>query len=174
MSTVNYRRRARKKISAYIPDMDRVKKIEHDLYNCAILDASYHEIEKKWENLDFLEIYNNLVLTILNNIDPKSDTSNESFIKLIESDDFWKIDVSKIPPQMMHPEIWKSVVDSYSKQAHQTWARQRKRRMGMYKCPKCHSKNTDNEFMQLAGCDESMTPVGECLDCGKSWGVKRA
>lgn len=45
------------------------------------------------------------------------------------------------------------------------------KRVGIAKCPKCKSANTDYYMLQTRSADEPMTAFFTCLDCDKRWKV---
>ena len=40
---------------------------------------------------------------------------------------------------------------------------------GIYKCNKCNKNKTMHYQLQLRSCDEPMTTIIMCLECGKKW-----
>lgn len=168
--------RAHKKIyKRFVKRIPKIaKKIERSIYNWTHEIAKGNCIMSRWTNSKFLRIYQDKVRFILENLD-ETVVKNVHLISLVQKPEITSgLDLSRFSNFQIGLGTWSEIISLDKSRSDQTYRKKRKTRKGTWRCKQCKSWNTECMYMQLRSCDEPMTAVGECFDCGATWGCKRS
>lgn len=137
----------------------KAENIEKCIYNYSIHTAKQKCIPRKWENIKFRKLYLQKYRSILYNIQRNIDILKIGSKKLVESS-----------PQELAPEVWEtSIANVERKRRGMVILDEDEEHEGLYKCPRCKSKNTSFYSLQTRGADEPMTNFITCKKCEYHW-----
>ena len=159
------------RLERYIADHEKAAVIELSIYNRTIKLGRDRGIWLNWSNVGFLRIYQDIAFDICSNLDPESDVANDWLREKIGSTNIEELNEWNIGAREYYelfPARWEEIVTRVGNA-------ERKRMEvahitnGLFKCSRCGGRNTRFQMVQLRSCDESMTVLCECNDCGNTW-----
>lgn len=138
---------------------EKSENIEKCIYNHSIQTAKKTGIPRKWENIKFRKLYLQKYRSILYNIQRNRNILKFGSKKLVE-----------MSPQELAPEVWETSIASVErKRRGMVILVEDEEHEGLYKCPRCKSKNTSFYSLQTRGADEPMTNFVTCKKCEYHW-----
>lgn len=154
----------RENLGKYI-DEEKAEIIEERLYTYSARVAL-----EKGERGFHEELYCDKARTLLNNLDPESHVKNGWFSKKINEmseKDLRILDVCHLLLEEIFPARWESIIEE--NRLKEEKRKERMKQEGYYKCFRCGSKHTTYQVAQLRSCDEPMSILVLCMDCGQKW-----
>jgi transcription elongation factor S-II len=137
--------------------------LEKGIFNYSIKEASSRKIIKKWDNINFVQIYVDQFRSIYFNI------KNENILQKIK-DKLIKPDVlAFMTHQEMNPDRWKILIEKKIKRDQSKYKTDMDAATDIFNCKKCKSNKCSYYQMQTRSADEPMTTFVSCLECGARW-----
>ena len=143
--------------------------IEKGIYNYVIKKANQSNIQKKWDNDIFFNLYKVTSIHLYSNLDKDSYIKNERLLDRLFDGEFTGSELASMKPQYLFPETWKTLIDEKSKRDRYLFEINKELASDEYECSKCHKKQTTYYQLQTRSADEPMTTFVTCLNCGKRW-----
>lgn len=164
-----YRSVTVKKINTIIDDLTISRNIEKGIYNFIINFSKDNNINRKWSNKIFYNLYYSKVRSIYINLDKDSYVKNNYLIDKVKNNDIKPEEVSKLSVYDMYPDNWKKMIDIKSKRDKIKYELKPEAMTERYKCRKCDGRKCSYYEMQTRSADEPMTQFFTCLDCNNRW-----
>ena len=143
--------------------------IEQGIYNHTIEYSKKHNIQCKWENPHFYNIYRAKIRSIYSNIKSDSYIHNTNFKNKILNNEINCSTISKLSVYDIFPENWKDLLDEKSKKDKLKYELKPEAMTDIFKCHRCGSRSCSYYEVQTRSADEPMTQFINCLDCGNRW-----
>ena len=139
--------------------------LERGIYNYAIKEAINNKVVKRWDNLNFINLYNNRLYTIFTNL-----TKNGSLLSKVREGE---VEGSYLGEKMTHyemcPERWEKLIERKMKIDKNKFENNIEAATDTFTCRKCKSKKCTYYQVQTRSADEPMTTFVTCIDCGNRW-----
>ena len=164
-----YRSVTVKKINTIIDDLTISRNIEKGIYNFIINFSKDNNINRKWSNKIFYNLYYSKVRSMYINLDKDSYVKNNYLIDKVKNNDIKPEEVSKLSVYDMYPDNWKKMIDIKSKRDKIKYELKPEAMTERYKCRKCDGRKCSYYEMQTRSADEPMTQFFTCLDCNNRW-----
>ncbi len=100
------------KINTVVNNHDLSRNIEKSIFNTTINNATENNINRRWDNKIFYNLYFSKIRSIFTNLDKGSHIKNTYLLDKIKSGDIKAEDISKLSVYEIHPENWKSLIDA--------------------------------------------------------------
>ncbi len=153
-----FRANVRKKLSEQFNCEKHGTNLEKGIFNYTLKEAEQRKIVKKWDNKQFVIIYQSHLRSILKNLSDK----------LIAEVNDGSLQVHKIA-FMNHQELdygrWRELIDAKSKRDKNKFETTMAASTDTFTCRKCKGKNCTFYLQQVRSSDEPMTCYVTCLDC---------
>jgi len=152
-----------------IKDKNISKKLEESIFN-----YTTEIIKRKGENIDkvdrmFSRVYLFKLLSIYNNINPKSTINNNYLLNYIKEH---RDSLEKIPylvPHEQYPEHWSNLREKQKATDEFLYLKKPESITDEYKCSKCKRRECTYYELQTRSSDEPMTTFVRCTHCGAQW-----
>jgi transcription elongation factor S-II len=157
-----FRANIRKKLSEKFNDEKHGTNLEKGIFNYTLKEADQRKIVKKWDNKQFVILYQSHLRSILKNLSDK----------LIAEVNDGSLQVHKIA-FMNHQELdydrWTHLIDAKSKRDKNKFEVNMAASTDTFTCRKCKGKKCTYMSVQTRSADEPSTIFVTCLDCGNRW-----
>lgn len=137
--------------------------LEKGIFNCALKEASYRNIVKKWDNPYFVQVYSDKLRTIYFNI-----KNTKHLIDMIKNKSIKPHEIAFLTHQEMDPERWETMIEAKRKRDKNKYE-SRQNTTSEFTCFKCKSSDCTYYQMQTRSADEPMTTFVTCMTCANRW-----
>lgn len=137
--------------------------LEKGIFNYSIKEATRRKIIKKWENINFVQIYIDHFRSIYFNI------KNNVILDKIKNNIIKPDVLAFMTHQELNPERWKVLIEKKIKRDQSKYNTNMDAATDIFICKKCKSNKCSYYQMQTRSADEPMTTFVSCLDCGARW-----
>lgn len=163
----------RKKIVLYINQVINKlilsRKIEQSIYNYTIDIAKERNIQRKWINPIFLNLYQSKVISIYSNLKKDSYIQNNQLLDNILKGKIKPEEIGRLSVYDIFPDNWKELLNIKSKRDKIKYELKPEAMTNLFKCHKCGSRETSYYEVQTRSADEPMTQFITCLSCSNRW-----
>tara|TARA_Y100000817_G_C16822892_1_gene529772 strand:+ start:762 stop:1295 length:534 start_codon:yes stop_codon:yes gene_type:complete len=163
----------RKKIVLYINQVVNKlilsRKIEQSIYNYTIDIAKERNIQRKWINPIFLNLYQSKVISIYSNLKKDSYIQNNQLLDNILKGKIKPEEIGRLSVYDIFPDNWKELLNIKSKRDKIKYELKPEAMTNLFKCHKCGSRETSYYEVQTRSADEPMTQFITCLSCSNRW-----
>ena len=163
----------RKKIVLYINQVINKlilsRKIEQSIYNYTIDIAKERNIQRKWINPIFLNLYQSKVISIYSNLKKDSYIQNNQLLDNILKGKIKPEEIGRLSVYDIFPDNWKELLNIKSKRDKIKYELKPEAMTNLFKCHKCGSRDTSYYEVQTRSADEPMTQFITCLSCSNRW-----
>jgi len=163
----------RKKIVLYINQVINKlilsRKIEQSIYNYTIDIAKEINIQRKWINPIFLNLYQSKVISIYSNLKKDSYIQNNQLLDNILKGKIKPEEIGRLSVYDIFPDNWKELLNIKSKRDKIKYELKPEAMTNLFKCHKCGSRETSYYEVQTRSADEPMTQFITCLSCSNRW-----
>jgi transcription elongation factor S-II len=159
-----FRLNIRNKINEILNNQNQSDNLEKGIYNWALKESTTRKVVKKWDNLYFIEIYQNHLRSIYINL-----KNNPKLLNLIQSGEMKAHEIAFMTHQEMKPEKWEALIDRLAKLNKNKFEVNLQAATDTFTCRKCKSKKCTYTQVQTRSADEPMTTFVSCIDCGCRW-----
>ena len=157
------------KLNSIIKNESLSRNIEKNIFNFIIDYSDENNINCKWSNKIFYNLYISKIRSIYINLNKDSYTKNNYLLEKIKNGDIKPDDISKLSVYEIHPENWKEIIDAKIKRDKMKYEIKPEAMTERYKCRKCGSRKCSYYELQTRSADEPMTQFFTCLDCKNKW-----
>ncbi len=158
-----------KKLNSLIDDDSLSRNIEKSIYNFVIDNARENNINRRWNNKIFYNLYFSKIRSIYINLNKNSYIKNNYLLDKIKNNDIKPEEISKLSVYEIHPDNWKEIIDAKIKRDKMKYEIKPEAMTDRYKCRKCGSRKCSYYELQTRSADEPMTQFFTCLDCKNRW-----
>ena len=152
-----------------IKNITITRKVEKSIYNYVIGVAMEKNIQRRWDNPVFINIYNSKIISIYSNIKKDSYINNNQLLNNILSGSIDPYNVGKLSAYDIFPDNWKELLNIKSKKDKIKYELKPEAMTNLFKCRKCSSRETSYYEVQTRSADEPMTQFITCLKCNNRW-----
>lgn len=145
-------------INKFVNDIEKSIKIELSIFEYSLLYCINNNIEQTF----LKSIYDDKILNILVNLDPKSKLKNKTLLSNILNNNIDPSHVGFLSPNQIDPDKW---VDIIKKKEYREWRENNISYSDAYKCSKCGQRKSKVSLAQTRSADEPMTIFVSCLVC---------
>ena len=157
------------KLNSIINNESLSRNIEKNIFNFIIDYSDENNINCKWINKIFYNLYISKIRSIYINLNKDSYTKNNYLLEKIKNGDIKPDDISKLSVYEIHPDNWKDIIDAKIKRDKMKYEIKPEAMTERYKCRKCGSRKCSYYELQTRSADEPMTQFFSCLDCKNKW-----
>jgi transcription elongation factor S-II len=157
------------KLNSIINNESLSRNIEKNIFNFIIDYSDENNINCKWINKIFYNLYISKIRSIYINLNKDSYTKNNYLLEKIKNGDIKPDDISKLSVYEIHPDNWKDIIDAKIKRDKMKYEIKPEAMTERYKCRKCGSRKCSYYELQTRSADEPMTQFFTCLDCKNKW-----
>ena len=145
------------------------RKIEQSIYNYIISISKERNIQKKWSNPIFNNLYQSKIISIYSNLKSDSYIKNNQLLNNIINKKIKPEDIGKLSVYDIFPDNWKELLNIKSKRDKIKYELKPEAMTNLFKCRKCGSRETSYYEVQTRSADEPMTQFITCLTCYNRW-----
>jgi transcription elongation factor S-II len=157
------------KFNKLISDESLSRNIEKNIYNFVINNAKENNINRKWDNKIFYNLYFSKIRSLYMNLDKNSYIKNNYLLDKIKSGEIKSSEITNLSVYEIHPDNWKEIIEEKIKRDKMMYELKPESMTERYKCRKCGSRKCSYYEMQTRSADEPMTQFFTCLDCKNRW-----
>ena len=157
------------KLNNLICDEKLSRNIEKSIYNIVINNSKENNINRKWDNKIFYNLYFSKIRSLYMNLDDSSYIKNNYLLNNIKSGNIKPSDIGNLSVYEIHPENWREIIEEKIKRDKMMYEIKPESMTERYKCRKCGSRKCSYYEMQTRSADEPMTQFFTCLDCKNRW-----
>jgi transcription elongation factor S-II len=143
--------------------------IEICILTLTLVDADTKFVVKHFDNKLFQICYMNLARRLLSNLDSNCYVKNQNLITKLKSGD---LDISHLASMNIMdyaPTLYAELRERQVLREQQQLEGNKSMATDMFKCGRCHKRETTFYELQTRSADEPMTKFINCLNCGNHW-----
>lgn len=148
---------------------DDIKLLEKSIFEAAYHYAQKNYIARSWKSPVFIEIYRQIIRSVVSNIHPDSPVKNPRLLNRVLEGEFKLHEIPSMSPYDMYPEKWFSLKDKLLQREQKILEGNKSRATDQFKCRRCNKRECTYYELQTRSADEPMTIFITCLNCGKEW-----
>jgi transcription elongation factor S-II len=156
-------------LSTLIGNAKQATNLEKAIYNWAIDQATTKNVVKKWDNPQFVQLYQDKLRSIYLNLRPDGYVKNTSLLERLKNKEIAAKDIPHMTHQELHPELWNPVVDAKIKRDKSKCEVNLEAATDEFTCFKCKKSKCTYYQLQTRSADEPMTTFVTCINCGNRW-----
>jgi transcription elongation factor S-II len=159
-------------IKKLIPSINTKKdqeKLELSILTSAMNDATYKSVLKNFDNELFMVCYNSAFRRFMSNLSKDSYVKNSQLLTKIENKDLTIENLADMTIQDFAPMIYVDLRERQLLREQQQLEGNKAMATDMFKCGRCHKRETTFYELQTRSADEPMTKFITCLNCGNHW-----
>ena len=137
--------------------------LEKGIYNNCLKTADEKNIIKKWENINFINLYFEKFKTIFINL------KNPQILSNVLNKNFRVHELAFMSHHEMSPNKWDELINLKKIRDENKYTPKIEASTDNFTCYKCKSKKCSYYQLQTRSADEPMTTFVTCLDCGCRW-----
>ena len=145
------------------------RQIEQGVYNYIIKVSKEKNIQRKWSNVYFNNLYNSKIISIYSNLNEGCYIKNDQLLNSIVSKEISPSSVGGLSVYDTFPNNWKELLNIKSKKDKIKYELKPEAMTNLFKCRKCSSRETSYYEVQTRSADEPMTQFITCLQCNNRW-----
>ena len=157
------------KFNVLLNDKTLSKNIEKSIYNYVIDTAKERNIMRKWNNIIFLNLYINKIISVYSNLDGNSYIQNNYLLNEILKNNIDSGKIANLSVYNIFPDNWKALLNEKSKRDELKYKLKPEAMTDQFKCRKCYSRSCSYYEVQTRSADEPMTQFITCLNCKNRW-----
>ena len=157
------------KINSILDDIDKSRNIEKSIYNFVIAYSKENNINRRWDNRIFYNLYFSKIRSIYINLNKKSYVKNDYLYDKIKNNEIKAEEISKLSVYDVYPDNWRKMIDDKIKRDKMKYELKPEAMTERYKCRRCGSRKCSYYELQTRSADEPMTQFFTCLDCKNRW-----
>jgi DNA-directed RNA polymerase subunit M/transcription elongation factor TFIIS len=148
---------------------DDIRSLEKNIFETAYNKANTNYIARSWKSPAFIELYRQIVKSVLSNIHPESPVKNPRLLKRVLDGEFKLNEIPLMTSFEMYPEKWFELKDKLLQREQKILEGNKSRATDQFKCRRCGKRECTYYELQTRSADEPMTCFISCLNCGKEW-----
>jgi transcription elongation factor S-II len=159
-----FRNNVRNKLNELIQNENHSKNLEKGIYNWSLKESTQRKVIKKWDNLYFIEIYEEHLRSVYINL-----KNNPKLLETLLTEQVKAHEIAFMTHQEMKPERWTELIDKKMKLDRNKYEINMEASTDTFTCRKCKSKKCTYTQAQTRSADEPMTTFVSCINCGNRW-----
>lgn len=148
---------------------EEIRSLEKAIFESSFQTAKKQYIPRNWKAAPFIEIYQQLMLSILSNLHPLSPVKNTRLLLRVKEGEFPLNAIPFMTSYEMFPEHWFALKDKLLQREQKILEGNKSRATDQFKCRRCQKRECTYYELQTRSADEPMTIFITCLNCGKEW-----
>ncbi len=148
---------------------EAIKNLEKSMFEAAFDNSIKNYIPRNWKSPQFVELYRQVVRTVISNIHPNSPVNNPRLLTRVLDGEFELSAIPFMTSYEMFPEKWFALRDKQLQREQKILEGNKSRATDQFKCRRCNKRECTYYEMQTRSADEPMTIFITCLNCGKEW-----
>lgn len=148
---------------------DDIRLLEKGIFEAAYNKAVKNYIARSWKSEIFIEIYRQIVRSVLSNTHPQSPVKNPRLLSRVLDGEFKLYEIPAMTAFEMYPEKWFELKDKLLQREQKILEGNKSRATDQFKCRRCGKRECTYYELQTRSADEPMTCFISCLNCGKEW-----
>jgi DNA-directed RNA polymerase subunit M/transcription elongation factor TFIIS len=159
-------------IKKLIPSISNPKdqeKLEISILAAAMRDATDKSVLKHFDNELFMVCYNSAFRRFMSNLSKDSYVKNSQLLTKLENKDLTIENLADMTIQDFAPMIYVDLRERQLLREQQQLEGNKAMATDMFKCGRCHKRETTFYELQTRSADEPMTKFITCLNCGNHW-----
>jgi DNA-directed RNA polymerase subunit M/transcription elongation factor TFIIS/outer membrane biosynthesis protein TonB len=150
-------------------DESMQKELEKIIFQSALTDADTKLVVKHFDNKLFELCYLNSSRRFLSNLAPSSYVKNDHLLQKLLQGDLTLEHISSMNVMDFAPSMYVEMRERQSLREQQQLEGNKAMATDMFKCGRCHKKETTFYELQTRSADEPMTKFITCVNCGNHW-----
>lgn len=159
-------------INKLIPSLENKKdqeNLEMSILISAMRDANSKSVLKHFDNELFMVCYTSAFRRFMSNLSRESYVKNTHLLDKIENKDLTIENLSEMTIEEFAPALYANLRERQSLREQQQLEGNKSMATDMFKCGRCHKRETTFYELQTRSADEPMTKFITCLNCGNHW-----
>ena len=156
-------------LNGIINNINLSRKIEKSIYNYIINISKERNIQRRWNNPIFMNLYNSKIISIYSNLKEDSYIQNNQLLSNLKSGEVDPCKIGYLSAYDIFPDNWKELLNIKSKKDKIKYELKPEAMTNLFKCRKCSSRETSYYEVQTRSADEPMTQFITCLKCNNRW-----
>ena len=148
---------------------DDYKRLEKTILLAAITDAASKNVIKHFENKLFQICYMSAARKIISNLDSKSYVNNDYLVKKVKKGDLQIEHLATMTHIDYAPNAFVEFRERQQLREQAQLEGNKAMATDMFKCGRCHKRETTFYELQTRSADEPMTKFISCVNCGNRW-----
>ncbi len=148
---------------------EQIRQLEKGIFDNAFNYAQKNHVPRSWKSPIFIEIYRQIIRSVLSNIHPDSPVKNPRLLSRILDGEFTLYELPSLTSYEMFPEKWFELRDKQLQREQKILEGNKSRATDQFKCRRCGKRECTYYELQTRSADEPMTIFVTCLNCGKEW-----
>ena len=141
-------------LNTVIGGFKQATNLEKAIYNWAIDQATTRNVVKKWDNPQFIQLYQDKLRSIYMNLKPDGYVQNTSLLDRLKKKEISAKDVPFMTHQELHPELWNPIVDAKIKRDKSKCEVNLEAATDEFTCFKCKKKRCTYYQLQTRSADD--------------------
>lgn len=154
-----------KKLDDILNNEKRSINLEKAIYNWSIQQATTKNIVKKWDNPQFIQLYQDKLRCLYLNLKSNSST----LLQRINNKEIKVKDLPFMSHQEIQPELWRPIIEAKIKRDKSKCEINLEAATDEFTCFKCKKNRCTYYQLQTRSADEPMTTFVTCVNCGNRW-----
>jgi transcription elongation factor S-II len=146
-----------------------IRLLEKGIFESAYNYAKKWHVARSWKSNTFIELYRQVVRSVIGNIHPDSPVKNPRLLNRVLEGEFKLGEIPSMTSYEMFPEKWFELKDKLLQREQKILEGNKSRATDQFKCRRCHKRECTYYELQTRSADEPMTIFITCLNCGKEW-----
>lgn len=143
--------------------------LEKAVYNWTIIQSTERRVVKKWNNVQFVQLYKDKLRSIYLNLSPNSNIKNSSLLTRLKNNEIEAKDIPFMSHQELHPDMWNPIVSAKIERDKNKCEINTEAATDEFTCFKCKKNRCTYYQLQTRSADEPMTTFVTCINCGNRW-----
>jgi DNA-directed RNA polymerase subunit M/transcription elongation factor TFIIS len=159
-------------INKLIPSIKNKKdqeNLEMSILISAMRDANDKSVLKHFDNELFMVCYTSAFRRFMSNLSRQSYVKNTQLLNKLENKDLTIENLAEMTIQEFAPTLYATLRERQSLREQQQLEGNKAMATDMFKCGRCHKRETTFYELQTRSADEPMTKFITCLNCGNHW-----
>tara|TARA_Y100000816_G_C25888007_1_gene463275 strand:- start:81 stop:602 length:522 start_codon:yes stop_codon:yes gene_type:complete len=137
--------------------------LEKGIYNSSLEIADTKNVIKKWDNINFVNIYIQKLRIVYINL------KNEDLLNKVKSNNFKIHELAYMSHYDYDPNKWKILIENKKIRDDNKYTPNIEASTDDFTCRNCKSKKCTYYQLQTRSADEPMTTFVTCIECGTRW-----
>ena len=143
--------------------------LESAVLKISLEDANRKQVLRHFENPLFRDVYTFVLRRVVGNLNPKSYVGNTSLLPKLLSKDLTVETLATMNVMDYSPHIYAGLRERMLLREKQQLEGNKAMATDMFKCGRCHKRETTFYELQTRSADEPMTKFITCVNCGNHW-----
>jgi transcription elongation factor S-II len=146
-----------------------IRSLERSIFETAYNKAQNNYVARSWKSHIFIELYRQVIRSVMSNIHPESPVKNPRLLSRILDGEFKLNEIASMTSYELYPEKWFELKDKLLQREQKILEGNKSRATDQFKCRRCNKRECTYYELQTRSADEPMTIFVTCLNCGKEW-----